>query len=253
MKLFDAHLHIIDPRFALQSNNGYLPDPFTAADYQARMQKYDLCGGAVVSASFQGYDQDYLLDALQILGPSFVGVTQLPETVTNEEIVRLNSAGVRAVRFNLKRGGSHNLSDLEAMALRVYELCGWHAEFYLQAAHLEELYNTLIKLPAISIDHLGLTKTGFESLLKLVDKGAKVKASGFGRVDFNVDKALKQIYSINPQALMFATDLPSTRAQRAYSHDDFNLVSKAFSNDVAQNIFYNNAVAFYKQNGTSSI
>ena len=35
-------------------------------------------GGAVVSGSFQGFDQSYLLDALDQLGPSFVGVTQLP-------------------------------------------------------------------------------------------------------------------------------------------------------------------------------
>jgi predicted TIM-barrel fold metal-dependent hydrolase len=252
MKLFDAHLHIIDPRFALQPNNGYLPDPFTCADYHARMKNYDLCGGAVVSASFQGNDQNYLLDALQVLGPSFVGVTQLADTATDDEIMRLNTAGVRAIRFDFKRGVFQNLSNLEAMALRVYELCGWHAEFYVEAIHLNELYNTLIRLPAISIDHLGLTKVGFESLLKLVDKGAKVKASGFGRVDFNVNNALKQIFSINPQALMFATDLPSTRAQRIYCDDDFNLVLNAFSNDMAQNILYNNAVEFYNVTNLST-
>ena len=27
--VFDAHLHIVDPRFPLVENNGYLPDPFT--------------------------------------------------------------------------------------------------------------------------------------------------------------------------------------------------------------------------------
>ncbi len=26
--LFDAHFHIIDPRFPLQENDGYLPEPF---------------------------------------------------------------------------------------------------------------------------------------------------------------------------------------------------------------------------------
>lgn len=51
--LFDAHLHIIDPAFPLVANNGYLPEPFTHADYLTRMQPYRLCGGAVVSGSFR--------------------------------------------------------------------------------------------------------------------------------------------------------------------------------------------------------
>jgi fluoroacetyl-CoA thioesterase len=65
-QLFDAHLHIVDPRFPLVANHGYVPDPFTVDDYRER-----LAGGAVVSGSFQAFDQDYLLDALRRLGPSF--------------------------------------------------------------------------------------------------------------------------------------------------------------------------------------
>jgi predicted TIM-barrel fold metal-dependent hydrolase len=33
--VFDAHLHIIDPRFPLVPNKGYLPPAFTVADYLA--------------------------------------------------------------------------------------------------------------------------------------------------------------------------------------------------------------------------
>jgi len=46
----------------------------------------DLYLQAVVSGSFHGFDQSYLLDALALLGPGFVGVTQLPATVTDDEI-----------------------------------------------------------------------------------------------------------------------------------------------------------------------
>ena len=31
--LFDAHFHIIDPRFPLVPNRGYLPDRYTVSDY----------------------------------------------------------------------------------------------------------------------------------------------------------------------------------------------------------------------------
>ncbi len=36
------------------------------------------------------------VNALNKLGPSFVGVTQLPVTVSDQEIIQLNEAGVRA-------------------------------------------------------------------------------------------------------------------------------------------------------------
>ena len=104
-RLFDAHFHIIDPRFPLLPNNGYLPEAFSCDDYRSRMKGYELSGGAVVSGSFQGYDQSYLLAALGELGPGFVGVTQVPATVTDEEVISLDRAGVRGVRFNLNRRG----------------------------------------------------------------------------------------------------------------------------------------------------
>ena len=69
--LFDAHLHVIDPRFPLVPNQGWLPEPFTVEDYLARVAGLGLVGGAVVSGSFQGFDQSYLREALRRLGPGF--------------------------------------------------------------------------------------------------------------------------------------------------------------------------------------
>jgi predicted TIM-barrel fold metal-dependent hydrolase len=246
MRLFDSHLHIIDPRFPLVANNGYLPEPFTCDDYLARMKQYDQCGGAVVSGSFQGFDQDYLLSALKKLGPSFVGVTNLPTTVTDEEIIQLNAAGVRATRFNLVRGGSAQLAQLETLAIRVHELCNWHIELYVAAKDLTDIYNRLVQLPRICIDHLGLTNDGFADLLKLVDKGAHVKASGFGRVDFDIAPALKQIHHTNSQALVFGTDLPSTRAPRPYHINDLNLLIQALGQPAAKQVLFDNAIALYQ-------
>ena len=104
-RLFDAHFHIIDPRFPLLPNNGYLPEAFSCDDYRSRMKGYELSGGAVVSGSFQGYDQSYLLAALGELGPGFVGVTQVPATVTDEEVISLDRAGVRGGTLQPETGG----------------------------------------------------------------------------------------------------------------------------------------------------
>jgi len=243
--LFDAHFHVIDPRFPLVPNRGYLPDRYTVSDYRERMEGYDLRGGAVISGSFQAFDQDYLVDALQRLGPAFVGVTQLPASVSDEELRELNEFGVRAVRFNLKRGGSEDIRHLDDMARRIHDLLGWHVELYIDACELPNLFDTLVGLPGVVIDHLGLSKEGLPHLLWLAERGIRVKASGFGRVDFDVKAALKSLFAANPDCLMFGTDLPSTRAARPYSDRDFRLVIDTLGADAARRVLYQNALEFY--------
>lgn len=244
VKIFDGHIHIIDKKFPLVENNGFLPREFTTDDYLTSTKTFNLIGGAIVSGSFQAFDQTYLVDALKKLGPSFVGVTQLPATFTDLEIARLNEVGVRAVRFNVKRGGSEELKHLEKMALRVHELAKWHIELYIDSSELDQLESRLLSLPAVSIDHLGLSKQGFNSLLRLVERGVKVKATGFGRVDFDVKKALQDIHRANPEALIFGTDRPSTRAPRPYSDNDILVVLDALQ-DGADKVLRENALNFY--------
>jgi predicted TIM-barrel fold metal-dependent hydrolase len=244
--LFDAHLHIIDPRFPLVPNWGYLPDRYTINDYKERLKDYDLQGGAIISGSFQAFDQDYLVDALSRLGSGYVGVTQLPASVSDEELLELDNAGVRAVRFNLKRGGSESVKHLDSMARRVHEQVGWHVELYADAKDLQDLFPILVALPAVSIDHLGLSAEGLPTLLALAEKGIGVKASGFGRVDFDVRAALKNLYAANPDALMFGTDLPSTRAARPYTDRDFQMVIDTLGEEAARRVFYKNAINFYR-------
>ncbi len=244
--IFDAHCHIIDPRFPLIANNGYLPDSFGVSDYLASVKPLGVQGGAVVSGSFQGFDQGYLLAALNSLGTAFVGVTQLPASVTDTELDTLNAAGVRALRFNLKRGGSEQLDQLEALALRVHERVGWHSELYIDSRELAEIETRLLRLPAISIDHLGLSAEGLPVVLRLAERGVRVKACGFGRVDFPVRDALKDIHAANPCALMFGTDLPSTRAPRPFQADDIELLTDALGENGARQALWENATNFYR-------
>ncbi|MBM4296434.1 MAG: 2-pyrone-4,6-dicarboxylate hydrolase [Deltaproteobacteria bacterium] len=245
-KYFDCHFHIIDKNFPVVANQGFMPDAFTSEDYLARVKAIDLCGGAVVSGSFQELDQTYLYHALKVLGPTFVGVTQVAQTISDQELRELDDAGVRAVRFNVKRGGSEDIRHLENFARRVHKLVGWHTELYIDSTDLAELFDTLVGLPAISVDHIGLSKAGFPTLLKLAEKGVRVKATGFGRINFDVAPALKELYAANPKALMFGTDLPSTRAPRPYLDSDYNLVLEALGEEKAANVFYQNAIEFYR-------
>jgi predicted TIM-barrel fold metal-dependent hydrolase len=236
--VFDSHFHVIDPRFPVRANRGYTPPPFSVDDYRERTAAVGITGGAVVSASFQERDQTYLVDALERLGPGFVGVTQLPPTATDDEIRALDRAGVRAVRFNLFRSG--DALDLN-LARRVHELAGWHAEVYVDGSGLAAIEGRLRQLPRVVIDHLGMHADGLPALLRLVRRGAKVKATGFGRVELDVPSVLRTIAAIDPTALLFGTDLPGTRARRPFEPGDLDLVA-----ETAPAALADNALAWYR-------
>lgn len=244
--VFDSHLHIIDPGHPLVENNGFMPEPFTVSDYRERIEGLGIAGGAVVSGSFQAFDQGYLIDALKALGPSYVGVTQIPENTSDQRILELHEAGVRAVRFNVARGGSADLDVLEHLARRVHDLADWHAEFYIDARTLDEdLSERIAALPAASIDHLGMHEDGLPNLLRLVEQGVKVKATGFGRVELDPAATITTIMDVDPTALMVGTDLPSTRARRPFRDEDFDLIARALTPEQVSAVFWDNAAAFY--------
>lgn len=245
MKVFDSHFHIIDPNFPLTANNGYLPPMFDVEEYKRRMSSYQLVGGAVVSGSFQAFDQGYLINALTKLGPQYFGVANIPATITESELQKLNDANVRAVRFNVKRGGSEKLEHIEKLSNSLFEKFDWHTELYIDSKDLKDLRSILETIPKFSIDHLGLSSDGLKDLYHWVEKGVKVKATGFGRLDFEPLPVLRQIYDINPDALMFGSDLPSTRANVPFSHADVQLIENNFSEKEQEKIFYLNAMEWY--------
>ncbi len=241
MKKFDAHLHIIDYEYQINENNGYMP-----LEYKSEVNSLNIIGGAIVSGSFQGFDQSYLIDTLNKLNGNYVGVTQLPHSVTDDELIFLNNQGVSGLRFNVKRGGSEDLSKLEYFAKRVNEVVGWHTELYIDSKKLSDIKTTIKKLPAVSIDHLGLSKEGLPHMLDLVEQGVKVKATGFSRTDLDIPNTFRSIYNINPEALMFGTDLPSTRAPYRFNENDIQIIENNFTNEECENIFYKNATKWYR-------
>jgi predicted TIM-barrel fold metal-dependent hydrolase len=245
-RLFDSHCHIIDHRFPIVANQGYTPPHFPLEDYLAQTKPLGVVAGAVVSGSFQAEDQTYLMDLLPKLGPSWVGVTQIPNNYPDAEIARLGKLGVRAVRFNVFRGRIDSVDDIVALATRAHSVAGWHSEIYADAASLAPHVDKLSKLPQLCVDHLGMTEAGVPVLLDLVAAGCKVKASGFGRVKLDVPKTLEAVARKNPNALVFGTDIPSTRAARPFEAADIDLVERVLGREFAQKAFWDNPLALYR-------
>jgi hypothetical protein len=180
-------------------------------------------GGAVVAGSWDGFGQAHLLDALERLGTGFVGVTQLPATASDEEILALDRAGVRAVRFNLRRGGSLDVG----LAQRVHELAGWHTEVY--ATDLPAHEDRLRELPRLCVEHLGMNAEGLAAAVRL---GAMVKATP----RFDGD-----LRAVDPARLLFGTDLPGTRAPRPVEPADLERLA-----EIAPAALDANARAWYR-------
>ncbi|WP_137826246.1 amidohydrolase family protein, partial [Brevibacterium sp. 2SA] len=207
---------------------------------------FTVVGGAIVSGSFQAFDQCYLVEALRRLGPTFAGVTQLPADTSDEHILALDAAGVRALRFNVARGGSADVGDLDRFARRVHDLAGWHTELYIDARTIDDdLAARIAALPAVGIDHLGMHRDGIDTLLRLVERGVKVKATGFGRVDLDPAEVIRRIVDTDPSALMVGTDLPSTRARRPFADTDLDLVREVLTPAEVDAVFWSNAADFY--------
>jgi predicted TIM-barrel fold metal-dependent hydrolase len=249
-RLFDSHLHIIDHRFPVVANQGYTPPNFPLDQYLAQSKPLGVVAGAVVSGSFQANDQTYLMDVLPKLGKGWVGVTQIPNDYPDAEIVKLNALGVRAVRFNMFRGRIDNVDDLVALAKRVHSVAGWHSEIYADAAALGPHVDKLSKLPQLCVDHLGMTAAGVPILLDLVAAGCKVKATGFGRVKLDVPATLEAIAKKSPAALVFGTDIPSTRAPRPFEPADIDLIERVLGHELAERVFWENPRALYRLRGT---
>ncbi|TDH61728.1 amidohydrolase [Dankookia rubra] len=230
--IFDAHFHIFAAGGPMPGNAGFVPPPFGVEAYRARARKLGITGGVNVAGSVQGGDPRPLLEAAAALGPGFVVVAQADAAQDEAAMRALAASGVRGLRYSLYRGqwaDPHAVADHASRAAG----CGLHAQVYADAAVLAPAVAALARLPALVIDHLGMTEAGLPVVLDLARAGAKVKASGFGRVALDVPRALERIAAAAREALMFGSDLPSVRAARPFAPADIDLLRAVLVHDTA--------------------
>ncbi len=242
--LFDAHFHVFDPAYPLVANQGFVPAQFTAAQYRARVAALGVVGGVVVAASPQGTDPAPLLAAARTLGPRFVVVAAADAARDDAALANLAASGVRGLRFNLYRSTGWTIETMLEHARRA-AAHGLHAEIYTDAATLAPHVAALGAL-RIVIDHLGMTEAGLPVTCDLARAGAKVKATGFGRVRLDPAAALEAIARAAPRALMAATDLPSMRADRPFADADIALIESVLGPELARAALHDTAATFYR-------
>jgi predicted TIM-barrel fold metal-dependent hydrolase len=238
--VFDAHFHIFAAAAPLPGHDGFIPDRFEVADYRARVAALGVTGGAVVAASTQGHDPAPLIEAAEALGEGFCVVARASPEQDEAALAWLAARRVRGLRYLLHRGDSWSLPALVEHAREAARF-GLHAELYADAATLAPHVQAIAALPAVVLDHLGLTEAGLPTTLALAARGVRVKATGFGRVALDVPRALERLAAI-PGCLMAGTDLPSTRARRPFADADLALLRSLAGEDALSA----NARAFYR-------
>jgi len=155
----DAHCHVFGPvdRFPYAPERKYTPCDAPRAKLFELRDHLGFARNVIVQASCHGRDNAALVDALESAGDLARGVAVVGSDVAQDELDRMNEAGVRAVRFNFVR----RLVDATprevflGIAERVARL-GWHVVVYFEAPDLEDLVPFLRRLPTtVVVDHMG--------------------------------------------------------------------------------------------------
>jgi len=155
----DAHCHVFGPadRFPYAPTRKYTPCDAPKEKLFALRDFLGFERNVIVQATCHGNDNRALVDALLNSQGKARGVASIDPSVSDEELRRLDAAGVRATRFNfLKRLVDFTPREvLEQIARRIAPL-GWHVVVYFEAQDLPQLWDFFSSLPTIVvIDHMG--------------------------------------------------------------------------------------------------
>jgi predicted TIM-barrel fold metal-dependent hydrolase len=232
----DCHTHVFDSRYPLSPDRGYNPPDSTLDDMLAMHAQLGIERVVFTQPSVYGTDNSAILDAMSLIPDRARAVVALKADVTDDELGRLDSLGVRGIRLNLDNVGGMPLEmgEIPAMAARIHEL-GWHVEFLFAGDDLPELLDLFDGLAApISVGHFaymdareGVESENFQALLRLVSEGDTwIKLSGPNRLKVGdlppwpeVVPLARALIDVAPERMLWATDWPHPNKYEVQPND----------------------------------
>jgi 2-pyrone-4,6-dicarboxylate lactonase len=195
----------------------------------------------IVQATCHGKDNRALIDALESSNDRARGVATIGTDITDDELQKLNRAGVRGVRFNFVKRLVDTVpyAELESIAARIKSL-GWHVVIYFEAQDLAEHQDFFTSLPAtIVFDHMGRPDVGkavdgaefqrfammlqdHQNLWTKVTCPERLSITGPPRYDDFVPFA-QHLVTAFPDRVLWGTDWPHPN-MKSHMPDDGNLV-----------------------------
>ena len=234
----DCHMHIYDDRFPSAPGTTLRPPNATVEQYRSVQQRLGVHRNVVVTPSTYGTDNRCTLDALRRFGANARGVAVVDTSVTDAQLTEMNSAGVRAIRFNLSYPGATTVDMLAPLASRIAPL-GWHIELVVQGAKLPALERALSALPCpLVIDHIahvpqpgGMDSDAMRTARRLVDRGNTWITLSGPYVDTksgapayaDVEPVAKAFIGMAPERMLWGTDWPHP-TEKSSKPDDARLL-----------------------------
>lgn len=190
----DSHVHVFGPRarFPFAEGRRYTPSDAPKELLFKLHEHLGIRHCVIVQPACHGYDNSVTADAIAATGGAYKGVALVPLSISDDELKRLDAAGLCGARFHymthLAQGP--RIDEVIAFAKRLAAI-GWHLQIHMEADLIADLEPALRQSPVpVVIDHmgrinasLGLDQRAFKALLALLDdENVWVKVSGADRV-----------------------------------------------------------------------
>jgi 2-pyrone-4,6-dicarboxylate lactonase len=239
----DAHCHVFGPGdvFPYAPERKYTPCDAPKEKLWALRDYLGFSRNVIVQATCHGADNRAVVDALRASNGTAKGIATVRRSVTDGELLEMNAAGVKGVRFNfVKRLVETTPPDeLLEIARRVAPL-GWHVVIYFEAPDLPELYDFIASLPTIVVvDHMGRPDVSkpvdgpeFGLFVKLMRENPRIwskvtcpeRLSRSGPPDYaDVVPFARHLVETFPDRVLWGTDWPHPNL-KSHMPDDGHLV-----------------------------
>jgi 2-pyrone-4,6-dicarboxylate lactonase len=234
----DAHCHVFGPaaKFPYAADRSYTPPDAPVENLRRLHAKLGVSRAVIVHASCHGTEMEVTLDAIASSEGRYRGVACVEDRVTDRELERLHTGGIRGIRFNFVKhlGGVPDLGVFYRLLARIKPL-GWHVVLHFDAEDIVSQSELLgrIDIPFI-IDHMGRVKAAdglqqppFQSLLALYRANplAWIKVCGAERVSSGKRPFLdavpfaQALIEEDPRRILWGTDWPHPNISKDMPND----------------------------------
>jgi predicted TIM-barrel fold metal-dependent hydrolase len=225
----DCHNHIMGPRskYPYAANRTYTPPEASVAQLKALRAEIGTSRNVIVTPTPYGLDNRCTVDAVAELGATARGVVLLPPDVSDAELARLETAGIRGARLNTANPALRE--TLAAWAPKFRPL-NWHVQIVGQLPLIVALAPQLATLGhPVVIDHFGGARgedgpntMDFHAFLDLVRAGnTYVKLSApYDRTAepgyANMTPIARALIAARPDRMLWGTNWPHPAQRPGY-------------------------------------
>lgn len=239
----DSHFHVFGPHreFPYSPQRPFTPTDAGKNDLFRLHQFLGIQRGVFVNSTAYGSDNRVMYDLLKAGNGRYRGVVLLEPTTPDDEVERLDEAGVRGIRLHwyFPHGGAPRPREEMRQMIEKVAPYGWHIAHHVGGSGMTDYYDFIASIEApVVIDHMaridideGLNGAAFTALKRLLDRGnAWVKLSGADRItkrphsyEATIPFA-RALARHSPERIVWGTDWPHPNHKAGAIPNDGELV-----------------------------